>query len=182
MKKFMLMMGFMLLFIGFGCTKKESAAIRIGDIRFTAEEFDKAFNESRSAGAGAAQRKEFLDTFISRKLILREAERLGLDKDPKFLDSIQLFWEQSLLKLILTYEMKELAVNIMIDDREIEDYYRSHKEENYANKELSEVYGLIKVLLYRQKQSEAVQSWANSLKDKTRIEIDYKQLGIEEGK
>jgi len=182
MKKFMLMLGFILLFVGLGCAKKERPAIRIGDIQFAAKEFDKAFNESKSASAGAAERKEFLDTFISRKLILKEAERLGLDKDPKFLDSIQLFWEQSLLKLILAYKMKELAADIMIDDREIEEYYRSRKEENYANKELSEVYGLIKVLLYRQKQSEAVQAWADSLKEKTKIEIDYKLLGIEEGK
>ncbi|MGD9015595.1 MAG: SurA N-terminal domain-containing protein [Candidatus Omnitrophota bacterium] len=182
MKRFTFLVLAMFIFTGLGCAKKEKAAINIGDIRITAEEFNKAFEASRSVSAGVAERKEFLDTFISRKLILKEAEKLGLDKDDKFLQSIQLFWEQSLLKLILANKMKELAANIIIDEREIEDYYQMRKAENYPDKELSEVYEVIKILLYRKKQTEAVQDWAASLKNKANIEIDYKLLGLEEGK
>jgi len=182
MKRLIILVLAMFLFTSLGCTKKERAAISIGDIQITAEEFNKALEASRSASAGVAERKEFLDTFISRKLILKEAEKSGLDKDDKFLQSIQLFWEQSLLKLILANKMKELAANIIIDEREIEDYYRMRKAEIYPDKELSEVYDVIKILLYRKKQTQAVQDWAASLKNKAKIEIDYKLLGIQEDK
>jgi hypothetical protein len=180
MKKLMVIMGVVLLLTGWGCAKKEKAAIRIGEIQVTAEEFAEAFKASQFAGAGEAARGEFLDTFISRKLILKEAEELGLDKDARFLQSIQLFWEQSLLKLILANKVKELAVTIGVDDREIEDYFQSRKEQDYADKELSEVYEQIKLFLFRQKQARAIQDWVSSLEDKTKIEINYKLLGIEE--
>ena len=78
MKKLMIVICSLLLLIGCGCAKKERAAIKIGDIDVTAEEFQSAFKSTMPEAEGDAQRKGFLDTFISRKLILREAERLGL--------------------------------------------------------------------------------------------------------
>lgn len=179
MKKVVFIILTVFLFSNWGCVKKEKAALKIGDIQITAKEFDKAFESSKFAGSTEAVREKFLNMFISRKLILKEAERLGLDEDPQFLRSIQLFWEQSLLKLILSRETKELSVAIKVDDREISNYYEKRKEQDYADKELSEVYAQIKLLIFRAKQSKAIQDWASSLRNKTKIEIDYKLLGIE---
>jgi len=170
------------IFNGCQMREKEKPAIKIGEIEVTSEEFDNAFKSSSLAepGAASAARREFLETFISRKLILKEAERMGLDKDPQFLQSVQFFWEQSLLKLVLSKKMKEISVNIKVEDKQISDYYENNKEQIYVDKELSEVYDQIKWLLFREKQNKAIQDWASSLRNKTKIQIEYELLGIEQ--
>ncbi|MFC1515016.1 hypothetical protein ACFL5X_03855, partial [Candidatus Omnitrophota bacterium] len=58
------------------------------------------------------------------------------------------------------------------------DYYAAYKADKYANKELADVYGQIKMLIFKDKQIAAVQEWSESLKHNATIEIDYDQLGI----
>ena len=95
-----------------GCAPQEKPAIIIGTINTSAEEFESAFNKSIFARSPTPEvRQGFIDTYIDRKLILKEAEKQGLDKDKDFLASVQLFWEQSLLKLVLNAKIKELSAN-----------------------------------------------------------------------
>ncbi len=180
MRKFLILMLVIFSFWGCGQRDKEKTAIKIGRIDVTAQEFEEAFNSSSAAQENPSARKEFLDTFISRKLILKEAEREGLDKDPEFLKDVQLFWEQSLLKLMLSRKMKELSMDIKVGEDEIRDYYSMHKDEEFSGKSLSEVHDKIKWLLFHQKQKQALQDWIDSLKKKTRIDVDYKALNITE--
>ncbi|MFC1658856.1 hypothetical protein ACFL1D_05690 [Candidatus Omnitrophota bacterium] len=183
MRKLTVIIVIAFLFAGSGCAREEKPAIIIGDIRISAKDFDSAFRASIYAGVAdaATKRGDFLETFISRKLLLKEAEELGLDRDVRFLQSIQLFWEQSLLKLTLANKIKQLAVGVQVDEREIEEYYQRHKEVDYADKPLSEVYEQIKMSLFRQKQNQAVEDWVVSLRNNTKIDIDYGLLGIKAG-
>ena len=88
---------FLSLFLLFGCApsnKKPPAAIKIDNIDITSAEYQDAFNSSPYASSNTPDnQKEFLNNFITRMLILREAERTGMDKDPEFLKSVQLFWQ-----------------------------------------------------------------------------------------
>ncbi|OQX81415.1 MAG: hypothetical protein B6D56_02455 [Candidatus Omnitrophica bacterium 4484_70.1] len=180
MRKFLILM--LVIFSLWGCGQKgkKKAAIKIGKIEVTAQEFEEAFNLSSFAQENSSAKKEFLDTFISRKLILKEAEREGLDKDPEFLRDVQLFWEQSLLKLMLSRKMKSLSTHIKVGEDEIRRYYSMHKDKEFSHKPLVEVRDKIKWFLFNQKQKQALQDWINSLKRKTRIDIDYKALNITE--
>jgi len=170
------------IFLSAGCAKQEKPAITIGPITLTAEEFDSAYQRAKGSGGGSAGRKEFLDVLTTRKLVLLEAEILGLDKDPQFLESLQLFWEQSLLKLVLARKLNELSLICKVSDKEISDYYQRHKDSDFQGKELAEVQGQIKTLLYRIKQQLELQRWTTSLRKGTRINIDYGLLGIPNGK
>jgi len=178
MNKILTLSLMILLFSGCCGLKQEKAAIKIDGIEITAREFDKAFSLSQFAWKGPDGRKEFLDTFIQRKLILKEAEKLGLDKDPRFLDDIQLFWEQSLLKLILSKKMNRLSNDIIIDEAEIKDYYRQNKEKSFAGKQPEQVYDQIKLLLFKAKQAKAIGDWVDSLRKQAKTDIDYQSLGI----
>ena len=182
MKKTALIISAIILLSVWGCVKKEKAAIKIGKIEVSAKEFDSAFKSSRFFYAKEAKRKEFLDTFISRKLMLKEAENLGLDKNPVFLQDIQFFWEQSLLKLLISQKIKEFSKTIEIKDQMIRDYYEAHKKENFSDKQLKDVYSQIKIAIFKDKAGTAITDWANSLKSKTKIEADYKLLGLEPNK
>ena len=177
MKKIILII---ILLAIFGCAKDENEVIKIGDIGVSLEEFDLAFATSGLASGGEAKRREFLDTFISRKLMLLEAEKMGLDKDPQFLQNIQLFWEQSLLKLVLQRKMNELSSTIKIDDKEVRDFYKQIKGEDASDEEFTKMYDQIKLILFKEKQNKAIQVWVNSLRRETEIEIDYDSLGIKQ--
>ncbi|MFA6217715.1 MAG: hypothetical protein WDL87_08725 [Candidatus Omnitrophota bacterium] len=181
MRKSVVFMAFLVL-IFIGCVQKEKPAITIGNIEVSAKEFDDAFKSSGFAVNGEGRKKEFLEFFISRKLILQDSESLGLDKDPQFLRSVQLFWEQSLLKLALSRKINELAVGARVDDNLIKNYYEQYKEKEFSNKELAEVYDQIKWVLFKLQEKKALQNWTETLRKKSPVAIDYALLGIKEDK
>ena len=168
-----------LLLVGVSCDVKSNTAITIDDIKITKTEFEEAFNMSRFAPMENGK-KEFLDSYIYTKLILKEAENMGLDKDPEFLSAIQLFWEKALLKLVLSKKSDELADLVGISDGQVEGYYRRNKEKLFADRELVEVYDQIKWFIIQEEQSSVMEEWAKSLKKNSEIKINYSRLGIEE--
>ena len=178
MKKISVLVLTIFLFSGWGWFKKEKPVIKIGEIEITLQEFNKAFESSRLFKEGHIKRRKFLKEFINRKLLLREAERLGLDKDPQFLDEIQRFWEQALLKRILSKKLREISSQVKVTEKEIKEYYSTHKEK-FPEKDISQVYDQIKWLIFSQKRREALERWIDSLKKSTNIKIDYKSLGID---
>ena len=179
MKKIVFMSLLLILSVGVGCGSKEKAVIVVDNIEITAKEFQKAFNASRFASMGKDGQKAFLGEYISSKLILKEAEKMGLDKDPQFLSDIQFFWEKALLKLVLSKKTKELASDVDVTGQEISDYYNKYKESHFVDKELPGAYSQIKWLLLKEKQNRVMASWVESLKAKANIKIDNKILGIE---
>ncbi|MFH1457704.1 MAG: hypothetical protein ABIG31_00860 [Candidatus Omnitrophota bacterium] len=179
MKKFTMFALSIILCACWGCSKKEKVAIRIGDISITASEFNDAFEEGRFQSGMELSRKDFLDATIVRKLILKEAEDLGLDSDPQVLKSLQIFWEQTLLKLALARKINEITVPINITDEEIIAFYEENKDEDFAGKEFSDIRNEIKLVLFRKKQQQALREWTDNLHNKKRIVIDYQLLGIQ---
>lgn len=163
-----------------GCVwfeENEKPAIKIGKIQISSEQFQREFDSSGFAKKG--KKKDFLDTLITRKLILLEAEKLGLDKDPEFLHDVQDFWQQSLLKLVLDKKIKKLAVDVSVGEEEIKSYYIKNKDKKFADKEFGQAYDQAKWMLLRDKQEDAIVNWIDSLKNDSKVVIDYKLLGIE---
>jgi hypothetical protein len=182
MKRIFIWMAVLSVLLSSGCAKKEKPAISIGPTAITAEEFQQAYEKSNQAKNGQLSRKEFLSSLITRKLILQEAELAGLDKDPQFLEGLQIFWEQALMKLVLAKKLNELSLITRVSEKEIVDYYRRHKESDFSEKELPEVHDQIRMLLLRIKKQLEVQRWTSSLKRKSKINIDYGLLQIPEDK
>lgn len=168
---------FCLGFSIFGCSAGEKPVITIGKIKITAAEFNRDFEKSLYAGSPQGEaRKRFAEYLIDRKLILREAEREGLDRGQEFLNSVQAFWEQALLKLALDKKIKELSNQIGVSDQEVRVYYEVHKE-TFSKKDITEVYDQIKLQLFKAKQKEALDKWIGSLRARAKINIDNKFLG-----
>jgi len=169
----------MILCACLGCEKKEAVAIKIGNIPITVDEFNDAFEEGRFQYGVELSRRDFLDSYIIRKLILKEAEDLGLDNDPQVLKSLQIFWEQTLLRLALARKINEMTVPMEVTDEEILEFYEAQKNMDYAGKEFSEVKEEIKLLIFRRKQQQALQEWTDELRKRKKITVDYRLLGIQ---
>ncbi|MCM8793571.1 MAG: SurA N-terminal domain-containing protein [Candidatus Omnitrophica bacterium] len=180
MKRYLIIVVFLFLF--FGCTKRnpDKLVIKINNFQMTAKEFEEEFREAGASILGPNNQKEkFLENLVNRKLILQEAENLGLNKDKEFLKSIERFYEQMLLKAVLDKKSNEFASKTQVNEQEIEAYYNELKEKGLIEKPLSEVYKEIKWQLLRQKQAQAFEQWVEGLRAKARIEIDKKALGLE---
>ncbi len=182
MRRFFTVLSVFFLIICAGCAKKEKPAITIGPTDITAEEFQDAYQKARDLQGNKFSRKEFLDLLIKRKLILQEAEALGLDKDPQLLDGLQRFWEQALMRIVLSRKINEFSTSCKVSEKEIYNYYKRHKETDFQGKELSEIHDSIKLLVYRIKEQLEVQRWMEWLKKKARVSVDYDALQIPKDK
>jgi len=163
-----------------GCAKNEPTAIRIGDVQFSPSEFERAFKNSGFVSKGEKGRKLFLENFVSTRLILKEAGDRGLDKNSDFLEEVQSYWEQGLIKLMLTEKDKELARDLKVTASEVQDYYHKNKDTDFAGQKFEDVAEEIRWILAQEKQQAAMSAWFNDLKIRTNIEIDRQLLGIPE--
>ncbi len=109
MKHWILMIGLSVLL---GCQPKgptlQKVVAQVGPYTITQNEFEEAYRESAYAKQDTpSSRQAFLDHLIDQKLILLDAQRQGLDKDPRFLGMVESFWQQSLLTVALQQKTKE---------------------------------------------------------------------------
>jgi hypothetical protein len=172
-----------LFLVGLACARQpspEKIAVRIGDYTLTAGEFDELFSDLKGADDTPESRELFLKNLITRKILLQEAQRMGLDKQKDFLRSIENFWEQSLLKLIIDKKTKDISSSITVSEPEIEDHYNKWALENPEDpKTLEELRDIIRWQLLREKQNSVIDSWVQELKSGAKITIDKKAIGIE---
>ena len=110
-----------------------------------------------------------MEILINRKIILQEAERLGLDKEPDFLRNIERFWEQALLKSTLDRKGREISGRVRITDNAIEEEYNRLKADGKAEKPLQDMYSQIKWDLMRAKESQLLDEWLRSLRGRAVI-------------
>ncbi len=152
-------------------------AIRINQFTMTKDEFEDYFKEMNVGRKDSSQvRKDVLDALISKKLILQEAEKEGLNKSREFLNSLQHYYEQLLFKLIIDLKSKELASQVKVSDKEINDKYNQMIKNNLTNKPLTEIYSQIQWQILRKKQARVLDSWLEEIRKKSKVEIKEKLL------
>lgn len=106
-----LFIGMVILASMLGCQSRESQqqiVARVGSYIITQHEFEEAYkNSAYGRDHNLFYRSAFLKNMINQKLILLDAERRGLDRDPQFLKMIESFYQQSLLTTALQEKSKE---------------------------------------------------------------------------
>ena len=112
MRKYLIITLAVLMIAGCKCQAKDKQILaRINNYEITKQEFLEEFKDSAYGVSDTEEsRKSFLENLINRKLILQDAQRQGLDKDSAFLKSIERFWEQSLLKVMLDKKSKDISL------------------------------------------------------------------------
>lgn len=179
-KRILLCVGLLLLFSGCQPASRDPGALRIGKVTLSAAEFDELFKDSMyGAQDTPAARKEFLENYIERMVVLAEAERQGLHKEDRFLKEVELFWQQALLKLAIDKKMKEILVETTVSDAQMRAFYNAHKDTDFKDKAFEDVYQDIRWLLARGIQQKAIEAWIEELRTKTKVEINAQALKIE---
>jgi hypothetical protein len=95
---------------------KDTAMVINGQV-ITREEFN-SLCSSPSNGMNA--RSDAINFLITRELLIQEAQREGIDKEESFRRSMQNFYEQSLIKLLMDKKFNSLRV--AVSDSELDRY------------------------------------------------------------
>ncbi|MBN1871785.1 MAG: SurA N-terminal domain-containing protein [Candidatus Omnitrophica bacterium] len=66
---------------------------------------------------------DLLDSMIDRKLIIQEAIKEKLSEEDRFVQTIQNFWEQTLIRDFIEFKNREFEKKTFVTDKEIADYY-----------------------------------------------------------
>ncbi len=88
-------------------------AIKINDRLITKEEFAELTKERYPR---ELTEKELINSIIEKELLIQEAKRLGIDREDPFRKSIQNFYEQSLIKILLERKFSGLEPEVTDDD------------------------------------------------------------------
>lgn len=178
MKKNLIILAVLASLVSFGYASTQKLILaKINNYEITHAEFLREFQESPYAREDTYEsKKEFLDFIVSRKLILQDAQKMGLDKDEKFLKMIENFWEQSLLKLALEEKSKEVATGVFVSDKEIEEAYQKMLSEGKTDKPYDAAYNQIKWQITQARQTELLNAWIARLRQNARIKLNYNFL------
>ena len=146
------------------------------DIRV--DEFDEGFATSPYASRTDAlqARREYLDTLINQKLILLDAQKKNIDKQPDFLKSVERFWAQSLLTVSLGQKTLELQKGAMVREDDVRRIYDNMVKDGVTEKPFEDVYPQIKWQAEKQLQSERLNAWIESLRKGASVNIDENAL------
>lgn len=106
-------------FIGYEIKSKTSLkgdiALVINDRVISTDEFNKLYKSSH-----IKDKNEFINSLITKELLIQESQKENIDKEESFRLSIQNFYEQSLIKLLIDRKLSSL--NITVDDEELNRY------------------------------------------------------------
>ena len=75
---------------------------------------------SPDSGADSQTMAVILNSAITRELLIQEAQRQKIDKEEDFRKSLKIFYEQSLLKILM--DRKYASLQVSVSDRDIDRY------------------------------------------------------------
>lgn len=73
-------------------------------------------DEEHKSGYHQDSTKDLMDSAITRELLLQEAQRQAIDKEPSFRASLKSFYEQSLIKVLLDRQYQKTEVQVTDDE------------------------------------------------------------------
>ncbi|HUJ17193.1 MAG TPA: SurA N-terminal domain-containing protein [Nitrospirota bacterium] len=188
------------LLAGTGCSKGPDSAViaRVNRAKITAADFKRQiegldnFQMEQSVASDPKSRKEFLDDLIGIEVVLQEARRQGLDKDPDFKKRQEMLKKEmerrvqddyrnelfnSLLKKELSDKLNKVA---QPTDDEVKDYYNKNADKMRTpdGKKLAfkDVEPQLKRRLLAEKQRDLYLEYAKALRAKATITVDEKAL------
>ncbi|MFC1667662.1 SurA N-terminal domain-containing protein [Candidatus Omnitrophota bacterium] len=113
-------------------------------------------------------RREYVNRLLEKQVLIQEAQRQGLDKEKDFMKTIENYWEQALLKLLLQRKSKEISGLIYVSDSEINKYYRNSGEKAPFSKVKED----IKKAIRQEKETKAMDAWIQELRKRAHIRIN----------
>lgn len=125
-------------------------------------------------------KREFLETLISKELLIQEAVRLKLDREDAFIKSIEQYWESTLIRDLVSLKSREISATIVVTQEEVAEHYRSLLQGSPEIGPLTdEMQEQLRQELKASKKTKRLSQWVDQLRNQATIEIDEALLANE---
>lgn len=117
----------------------ETILASFGEQTITLGEFNQIWEEVPEDYKLQLDRSLVLDQMISEKLLIQEAENMGLEEDNDVLEQIKKMTEQILVQVLIE---REILDKIKVNDEEVLEYYEQNKD-SFTEKEQVHLYNIL---------------------------------------
>ena len=127
-----------------GCSDRDKNTskilVRVNGGEITAHQLEAELSRAGAAQDGSgtlapAARKQALDALIDRQILLGEAERNKVDRDPKVVQTIERYKTQAIVQ---AYLESEAGTTVKPSKEDVDNYFRSHPE-LFAHRKLLDI-------------------------------------------
>ncbi len=115
---------------------------------------------------------EFLDSLVTRQVLIQEAKRLRLDSQEKFICSVQRFWESTLIRDLMEIKAREIEETTLVTQEEVLTLYRAIKAETPGIPGFETMRSELFEQVLEEKKTELLAQWIKELQGQSRVEID----------
>lgn len=126
----------------FGCgqkAKEEKVVARVNDYVMTVKDLEEEIRNAPYVAEEVRDLEKVLDLAVRKQVLIQEAQRQGLDRKKSFMETIERYWEQALIKELLQKETGRIYENVgkekqnkALDDW-LEELYKKADIEIYEN-------------------------------------------------
>ncbi|SNR68527.1 hypothetical protein [Desulfurobacterium atlanticum] len=118
-------------------------------------------------------KKELLNYLIEQEILVQEAKKRGIDKDPEVKRQIDNAVKQILATALLNKNISQKEFEVT--DKELKGYYEKRKNElkgmDGKPVPFDQIKAFLKAQLIKEKQQKAVEKYINSIKKNHKVEI-----------
>jgi hypothetical protein len=105
----------------YGCGRAKAPGpvlAKVNDYRMTVDDFRMEIEHSSYMAEQERDIDDLLDLAIRKQVLIQEAQRRGLDKEKSFMQTIERYWEQTLIRELLNTQMAEIEKTVSKENRQ----------------------------------------------------------------
>lgn len=163
MKRVTFLMIILTAFILVSCSKKgeqKSSSVtlaKVGSATITQDDVNREMKALPDQIQGIFKDPEgtgrFVDELVKKEILYQEAKKRGMEKGPEYLKKLEDFKKITIIGTLLEKEIEDKA---KVSDKDVKDYYDSHKSEFVANNSVRASHILVKTEEEAKKISEQI--------------------------
>lgn len=124
------------------------------------------------------ERGEFLRRLIEKQVLVQEARSRKLDEQELFRQTIERYWESTLIRDLLRSQSEALHQGAAVTEEETAAWYQAHKDklpqQSFAEQRVN-----IRQAVEDEKVETAMRQWVNELRAKARVSVADSELRAE---
>ena len=113
------------------CKDKSPVVAVVGKHKITINEIKKELSKVSQRKLDSIQtmqgKIEFIEELRIKQVLLQEAQRLNFHKRQEFMNSIEGYWKQTLIKYLTEQKLKEITDITKVGDSEVDNFYKNMK-------------------------------------------------------
>lgn len=166
-----------------GCTSgkddDDGYLVRVNDFKISEQEVDSQLKLETKLDSNFYvtddTKTAFIRDLIQTQLLIQEARKRKLDERELFRETIQRYWESTLIRDLLAEKGAEIRKNTVVTEEDLTNYYQANKE-FLGDRPFDEIRQELAGKVEDRMVTDRLEAWINSLKKAATIEIRDKEL------